>query len=154
ACVLGHELGHVKAKHISSRSKQALIWQGLSVAALALGQGRNGLIGSQVLGNLALLRYGRKQELEADLLGMRFARDAGYDPNGMVHFLRKMGKRDGKMDDPLSVMISTPPPAPQRINQARKFVHDEGLEESRLLRLSFNIKTDRQVVDLSKGIEG
>jgi Zn-dependent protease with chaperone function len=154
ACILGHELGHIKANHLRGRTKQALIWQGLTGLALALGQGKGGVIGSQMLGNLAMLRYGRKQELEADMCGLKFARDAGYDASGMVHFLRKMGARDGKMDDPLTVMMSTHPPAPQRITQAQKFVKAEGLEESRLLRLSFNVKTDRQVVDLTHGISG
>jgi Zn-dependent protease with chaperone function len=154
ACVIGHELAHVAARHIAGRAKQAMIWQGLVGLAMAAGGGRNALVGSQVLATLSMLRYGRKQEMEADRLGMRFARVAGYDPTGMIPFLRKMEEKDGKMDDPLSVWISTHPPAPARIAQARRLVQTEGLQESRILKLSFNIRTDRQVVDLSRGIPG
>lgn len=152
ACVLGHEMGHLAAKHMAGRAKQAMIWQGLMGLAMAFSRGRGTIMGSQLLGTLGMMRYGRKQELEADKLGIGFARAAGYDPTGMINFMKKMGEKDGKMDDPLSTFLSTHPPAPQRIDQARKIFKADGLEESRVLKLSFNIRTDRQPVDLSGGI--
>ncbi|MBI4862864.1 MAG: M48 family metallopeptidase [Candidatus Riflebacteria bacterium] len=154
ASVIGHELGHLAAGHIAGRAKQAMIWQGLMGLAAAFGKTQGTLIGSQLVGMLQMLRYGRKQELEADRVGMTITRKAGYDPTGMVHFMRKMGERDGKIDDPLSTWLSTHPPAPQRIARAIELIKSEGLQESKILKLSFNIKTDRQLVDLSRGIEG
>jgi Zn-dependent protease with chaperone function len=152
ACVIGHELGHLTAKHMQGRAKQAMIWQGLMGLAMAFSRGRGTIMGSQLLGTLGLMRYGRKQELESDRLGIGYARAAGYDPSGMIQFMKKMGEKDGKMDDPLTTFLSTHPPAPQRVEQARKILKAEGLEESRVLKLSFNIKTDRSPVDLSQGI--
>lgn len=154
AGVIGHELAHLAARHIHGRAKQALLWQGLMGIAMAFAKGRGAVYGSQLLGTLGMMRYGRSQELEADRLGMKFAKSAGYDPGAMVHFLRKMGERDGKMDDPVTVFLSTHPPAPHRVDQARRILKTEGLQESKVLKLSFNIRTDRSTVDFSTGIEG
>ena len=155
ACVLGHELGHLAANHMKGRAKQAMIWQGLMGLAMVVGRGgTNSIIGSQLLGTLGMMRYGRGQELEADRLGMKFAESAGYDPSAMMAFMRKMGESDGKMDDPVSVFMSTHPPAPHRVEQARKILQAEGLKESKVHKLSFNIRTDRSPVDFSTGIEG
>gem|GEM_PF-689690 len=154
ACVIGHELAHVAARHLAGRTKQAVIWQAVAGLAAALGKGRDAIIGGQLLGNLKLLQYSRKQEMEADRLGLRYARDAGYDPSGIIHFMRKMGQIEGKMDDPVSTWLSSHPPAPHRIQQATQFLKSEGLKESKLAKLSFNIRSDRQVIDLYGAIEG
>lgn len=154
AAVIGHELGHLAARHLHGRTKQAILWQGLMAVAIALSRGRGTVMGSQLLGSLGMMRYGRGQELEADKLGMKFAESAGYDPSAMMGFMRKMGEKDGKMDDPVTVFMSTHPPAPHRIAQAKKILAAEGIKESKVRKLSFNIRTDRAVVDFSTGIEG
>lgn len=154
ACVIGHELGHLAGKHIQGRSKQAMIWQALMGIAIAMNKGTGAIMGSQLLGTLGMMRYGRGQELEADKLGMKFAQSAGYDPSAIMRFMKKMGEKDGKMDDPVTVFLSTHPPAPHRVDQAKKILKAEGLKESKVRKLSFNIRTDRSPVDFSKGIEG
>lgn len=154
ACVIGHELGHLAGKHIHGRSKQAMLWQALMGIAIALSRDRGAVMGSQLLGTLGMMRYGRGQELEADRLGMKFAESAGYDPSQIMRFMQKMGEKDGKMDDPVTVFLSTHPPAPHRVDQAKKILKAEGIKESKVRKLSFNIRTDRSPVDFSTGIEG
>ncbi len=82
AGVLGHELGHVVARHGAQRASKA------TVAGLLGGLLGGGI--SQSLGGLYLRGFSRDQELEADRLGVRYIKRAGYDPGAMSSFLAKM----------------------------------------------------------------
>ncbi len=84
AAVLGHEIGHVTARH-SVRQQSAATVTGLAGAIL---QATTGVKGSGDLFNVAgkaiLSGYGREHELEADRLGARYLARAGYDPQAMI----------------------------------------------------------------------
>ena len=91
ASVLGHEAGHIAARHSSERKRAGLLSQLLAV-------GLGVVTGSSQLGNLAgqltqtvVLSYSRKQELEADDLGVRYIAAAGYDPTASASFLNSLG---------------------------------------------------------------
>jgi predicted Zn-dependent protease len=84
AGVLGHEVGHVTARHAVRQHSTGTLLQILGAAA-AVGTG------SQAVGDLsnmfgsALIRgYGRKMELEADRLGAEYLANTGYDPDEMM----------------------------------------------------------------------
>jgi predicted Zn-dependent protease len=80
ASVLGHEVGHVAARHASKRNTRSTIGQVLSGAVgILTGNAQLGQIagyGAQ----LYTLRFSRQQEYEADDLGIRYLATAGYDP--------------------------------------------------------------------------
>lgn len=82
--VLGHEIGHVTARHSAAQmSKSQLAGLGLVVGTILkpeLGQYAN--VASQGLG-LLFLKFGRDDEREADDLGLRYLRRTGYDPRQM-----------------------------------------------------------------------
>ena len=93
AGVLGHEIGHVTARHGNQQMSRATLVQGGVVAgAIVIGAadedsvlrryGQYGLPVAQVGGQLVLLRYGRGAEYQADELGMRYMSRAGYKPSG------------------------------------------------------------------------
>ena len=90
AGVMGHEIGHVTAKHsVNQMTKQKLGQAGLtglSVAAGAtMGAQYGGLVadlGGQSLG-LAFLKFSREDETQADELGLRYLVESGYDPRPM-----------------------------------------------------------------------
>jgi predicted Zn-dependent protease len=91
ASVLGHEAGHIAARHSSERKRAGIFSQ---ILAVGLGV----VTGSSQLGNLAgqvtqglVLSYSRKQELEADDLGVRYLAAAGYDPAASASFLYSLG---------------------------------------------------------------
>ena len=87
AGVLAHELGHVNARHTAERISQAQLAQlGVGLAGIALGSGQVAGALGQVAG-MALQSHSRDQELEADMLGIRYMSKAGYDPDGSVSFL-------------------------------------------------------------------
>lgn len=91
AGVLGHEVGHVTARHANQRmSKQ--IGMNILLGGLAVGVGvadedssfrQYGQIAVPAMmigGNVMMLKYGRDEESEADMLGMRYMHKAGYNP--------------------------------------------------------------------------
>lgn len=95
AAVLGHEIGHVNARHSMKRMQNVL---GFNMALAILDQAASGSknyqeyrglvkTGSSVAFAAVSLGYGRDNELEADSLGTKYANKAGYDPKGMVQLL-------------------------------------------------------------------
>ena len=82
--VMGHEIGHVTARHGADQMTKAQLANiGLGVGAIL--SGREDIVGiaSQGVG-LLFLKYGRDDERQADDLGLRYLVHAGYDPRPMV----------------------------------------------------------------------
>jgi predicted Zn-dependent protease len=102
AAVLGHEVGHVAARHSQRRQKTAqkntLIGAGLAIlTGVVLGDSQIGnalsrgfLQGSQLL----TLRFSRKQELQADDLGIQYLGRAGYDRRAMGTVLASLAAQN------------------------------------------------------------
>src|SRR5881275_776703 len=86
AGVVGHEIGHVTARHSASQmSKQQLAQIGLAVGSIASPEfGRYAGVASAGLGVL-FLKFSRDDESQADHLGLRYMRRAAYDPREMPH---------------------------------------------------------------------
>ena len=87
AGVLGHELGHVTARHSVQQISAAQAANiGVNVLGIFVPQAR-GMVGSNViniLGGALLSGYGREHELEADRLGAEYLARTGYDPQAMI----------------------------------------------------------------------
>ncbi len=87
AAVLGHEVGHVTARH-SVRQQSASTATGIAGAIFGAA---TGVPGSQdlfnVFGKAMLSGYGRKQELESDRLGAQYLARSGYDPQAMLEVI-------------------------------------------------------------------
>src|SRR5438874_11381789 len=84
--VVGHEIGHVTARHsVSQMSKQQLAQLGIAVGSIASPDfGRYAGLAGQAFGVL-FLKYSRDNESQADDLGLRYMRRANYDPREMPH---------------------------------------------------------------------
>lgn len=125
ATVMGHEIGHAIARHSAERISQEYVAQGLgTVAGVAANSSTSPLVKltGQLYGTgsqLALLHYGRNQELEADRLGLTFMAMAGYDPNNAVAFWQRMAAQSKGQAPP--EFLSTHPSDSRRISdiQAR-----------------------------------
>ena len=94
AGVLGHEIGHVNARHTAERAGQQTGAQWGVIGATLLGAVLGGDQGAQLLGGIAtegaedmLGHYSQQQEFEADSLGVRYLGRSGYDPQAMATFL-------------------------------------------------------------------
>ena len=126
AGVMGHEIGHISAKHSVQRlSKQNGLDLGLLFGGLFMllgGVSRETVdtvvnVGQSV-GVLAILSYSREDEMEADRLGIEYSHKAGFSPQG-VGRLMTMFERLGGKSDPLSTILSTHPASEIRAKQAR-----------------------------------
>src|ERR1044071_7602530 len=90
AGVLGHEIGHVVARHSAEQIAKAQLTQGLTGAAVLATYDPNNPSSTgtaqvaALIGQLVTLKFSRNDELEADGLGVCFMNDAGYDPNEMI----------------------------------------------------------------------
>ena len=89
AGVLGHEIGHVVARHSAQRQSQAMLAQ-LGVGLLGAVAGRESTQLAGTVAGLYLRSYSRDQELEADMLGVRYLSRTGYDVNAMASFLERL----------------------------------------------------------------
>ncbi len=94
AGVLAHEIGHVTARHTAQRYSAAMATNiGLQVLG-AIGSAAGAPAGAGQLVSLgagiALQSYSREQEMESDMLGVRYLSRAGYDPDAMTGFFHKL----------------------------------------------------------------
>lgn len=89
AGVLGHEIGHVTARHSAERYGGSVLANVAGIAS-AIFLGRQAADAVSTLSTVALRSYSRSQELEADKLGVRYLRQHGYDPRAMATFLETL----------------------------------------------------------------
>lgn len=133
AVVLGHELGHVNARHSIHRMSEQMVF-GLG---LALGSALNktvadiaGLAGVGI--QLLFLKYSRDDERQADQLGIEYSRKGSYNPGEMIDFfasLEKMGDLSGQHSIP--GFLSTHPLTSERIQNTKNML----LESDRNLQV-------------------
>ncbi len=97
AAVLGHEIGHVTARHaVRQHSASQLTGLGAALGAIFV-PGMNQYASQQLVGMLgtAMLRgYGRDHELEADRLGAEYLARSGYDPDAMLDVIRVLKNQE------------------------------------------------------------
>ena len=102
AGVLGHEIGHVLARHGNQRMAKQGLFQGLAGAIGVLGGDVNSARMAQMVTAAISMKYGRDQELESDDWGVRLMGQAGYDPRSMITVMEVLKKATGGGGGPLS----------------------------------------------------
>ena len=131
AGVLGHEIGHVIARHSSERLAKQQLTQGL-LGALVVGSGdyTTAQIG-QMVGSMINMSYGREDEIESDALGIRIMAEAGYDPRGMIRVMEVLAKASGGSRQP-EFMSTHPAPEnrSERIKEAIAKQYPSGVPEN------------------------
>jgi len=120
AAVVGHEVGHIAARH-AVQAMQANMGASL-LASLVFSQVKTAgqVRQAAAIGlNLIMLGYSRGDEFEADKLGVRYAYYAGFDPNGEVTFLEKLQRQEkGSSANKAPVYLSSHPLYSDRIAKA------------------------------------
>ncbi|WP_419880292.1 M48 family metalloprotease [Novosphingobium silvae] len=102
AGVLGHEVGHVAARHSAQRQKAAQRNQiigvlGSILSGAVLGDNAFGRLGQNLFSQgsqLLTLKFSRSQELQADQLGITYLKRAGYDPRAMATVLESLARQN------------------------------------------------------------
>ena len=127
ASVLGHEVGHVAARHASSRNTTSTIGALLSgILGAVTGNSTIAQIAGQAA-QLYTLRFSRSQEYEADDLGIRYLASAGYDPMASSRILASLAALNtldarvrGQDARTLPEWASTHPDPASRVSRARQ----------------------------------
>jgi predicted Zn-dependent protease len=134
ATVVGHEIGHVAAKHsVRQMSKQQLAQIGLAAGSLASSTvARNAGLLSQATGVL-FLKWGRDDESQADQLGFRYALQDGYDVREMVKMFATLQRISARSGQRIPEWLSTHPDPGNRI----------AATQARLARVTRNLDSAR-----------
>jgi predicted Zn-dependent protease len=119
AAVIGHEVSHALARHGNERMSNTLIAQGIQLAgAVALEKKpemQNLFLQSYGVGSqLGLLAFSRRDENEADEMGMNFMSLAGYNPSEAINVWKRMSERGGQQPPEF---LSTHPSNATRISR-------------------------------------
>ncbi|GAB7023568.1 M48 family metalloprotease [Salidesulfovibrio brasiliensis] len=98
AGLMGHEIGHVNARHTASRMSTAMATQGILAIGVGVVASQNSDLAPLAAGlggvgaGLLLASYSRDDERQADSLGMKYMDRANYDPEGMVGLMDELNK--------------------------------------------------------------
>lgn len=127
AGVLGHEIGHVVARHGAERlAKQqlgAMLVNAIGVAASDERQGgQQAAMIAQAVNQLVSLSYGREDELESDRLGFEFMTDADYNPAGLVELMQIFEAAESQGRPP--EFLSTHPNPGNRIDRLEDIIQE------------------------------
>jgi metalloendopeptidase OMA1, mitochondrial len=125
AVVLGHEVSHVMARHSAERLSDQLVVQ-MGAAAIGTAFGLSSEVtqlGANLLASGLLLPWGRRQESEADQLGLIYMAKAGYDPRAARDlWLRMAEAAKGRAKAP--EFLSTHPSEATRVRQIEGWLPD------------------------------
>ena len=124
AALLGHELGHVNARHtaeqLSKSQLSSVLVGGLSViagvASPGLGQVASALGG--VGAGAFLAKYSRDNERQADALGTEYLVKAGYGPDGMIGLMDMLNSLNRSKPSSIELMFATHPMSDERYRTA------------------------------------
>lgn len=132
AAVIGHEIGHVTARHGAQRQAQGTLAGigvvGAQILGTIFGGAQVGRAAGQVAGLGAqsyVASYSRSQEYQADTLGIRYSGRVGFEPDGMAGFLAKLNSEKqliAKLRGQAprgSSYLDTHPPTEERVARAR-----------------------------------
>ncbi len=135
ASVLGHEIGHITARHIvEAMSRQQLAQIGLIAGMIAVpdlapyAQDLSGALG------VLFLKFGRDDESQSDALGFRYMTRLGYDPEAAVAMFEILDRQNPESGRVIPEWQSTHPDPGNRIAAARQRVTAAGSPGGRVLR--------------------
>jgi beta-barrel assembly-enhancing protease len=167
AFVMGHEMGHVSARHSARQVTNTILLQvGLGIAGIALSgtDYADSMIGlGAVGGSLLLLKYSRDDELEADRLGVQYMGRIGYDTNGALSahknlervsndYVRSLGKEPQERSW-FEDLLSTHPRTSVRIEEIQQIINTtprtplvgDGVERQRFQTMSLDLRNTNHV---------
>jgi len=137
ATVMGHEVAHALQRHGAERMSRGILEQiaqiGTMAAAASGAVDANAMQGLQSAYGVGVsLPFNRKQESEADFVGLRLMAQAGYDPREAVPFWERMsgcprqmiGKLCFRSQNAIPEFLSTHPSDVTRINQIEAWLPD------------------------------
>jgi predicted Zn-dependent protease len=127
AALLGHETGHVNARHSAKQAGRTMMAQVGATAvnvAVAMSDYRGAAplanIATQVGASALLAGYSRADERQADALGLEYMTRAGYNPDGMVNLMDMLRSQHKEKPSLLQTMFSSHPMSDERYATAER----------------------------------
>ena len=165
AGLLGHEIGHVSARHTAERMSKGMILSGILTGAVIYSDSRGGdwtdvvNIGGQFAAGALLAHYSRDDERQADALGMEYMAKAGYNPEGMVGLMEVLVGLSDHKPSAIEMMFATHPMSDERLQTARdktsvdyQAMASLPFYEERYMDETANLRAMREAIDtLQKG---
>lgn len=131
AAVMGHEIVHAAARHGAKNVERGTLLQ-VGLLAVQISQADNEYGGyvvgaGQIAAQLISQKYGRNAELESDAYGMRYMKEAGYDPSAAVDLQQTFVRlSEGRRSDWLSGLFSSHPPSQDRVERNQQTLAELG----------------------------
>lgn len=124
AGLLGHELGHVNARHTAERMSKGILTQAV-VGSVAILAGTQGSVYGELASSLGQLGagaflafYSRENERQADDLGMQYMVKTGYSPEGFIGLMDMLRSISKHQPSAVELMFSTHPMSEERYRTA------------------------------------
>ncbi len=147
AVVLGHEIGHVTARHgAQQQSRATLAGLGLGVGSIFSDEvARFGGLAQSALGIL-FLKYGRDDEHESDQLGVQYSLAAGFDPERGARFFEVLDRQRQESGQSLPDWLSTHPAPADRVQRTQQLAREsKGPGPHRVGEATFKERIDGMV---------
>lgn len=121
AGVLGHEIGHVTARHSAKQQSKAQLAQVLFIGGLIASPAFRGMAqeAQQAMG-LLFLKFGRDAESQSDRLGVEYSTKIGYDSHKMANFFKTLKRMRDQSGQEIPTFLSTHPDPGDRFNKVNQ----------------------------------
>ncbi|NNF22799.1 MAG: M48 family metalloprotease [Saprospiraceae bacterium] len=121
AGVLGHEIGHVTARHSAKQYSQQMLAQvGFMAGVIASEKFREFAYEASQGLSLLFLKFGRDHESQSDELGVEYSTKVGYDSHEMADFFQTLNRLQSKSGQTIPDFLSTHPNPVNRYNKVHK----------------------------------
>jgi len=124
AAVMAHEIAHVAARHGTENQAKATLLNIGTIPLIFIG-GPAGMGLRQVAGLgsvIGFLKFSRKDEAEADMLGVQYLWKTGYDPGAAVSFFEKLQAKEKVRPGTMNTMFRDHPPTGDRVQKTKETI--------------------------------
>ena len=148
AGVLGHEIGHITARHSAKQYSSQQLFQAGFIAGLIISPEFAQFSGlTQQAVGLLFLKFSRDHESQSDYLGVEYSTEIGYDAREMAHFFETIGRLSGG-GGAIPDFLSTHPNPDDRFDNVRELAEQQQNVDS---KESYMVNRD-QYLDLINGL--
>ncbi|MBK7439173.1 MAG: M48 family metalloprotease [Saprospiraceae bacterium] len=142
AGVLGHEIGHITARHANAQAKDQLLTQVGVIGLLVISPAAASMAESLMQGaQLLLLKFSRAHESQSDELGVEYSTKIGYDAHQMAQFFQTIGRISDQAGARIPVFLSTHPDPGDRFNRVHKLA-EQAQTASTINKASLKVNRD------------
>ncbi len=124
AGILGHESGHVAARHGVKKYQKAIGAQFIILGVAVATESEGLVLGSNLVLTAILQGYSRKDEHQADQLGTLYMYKAGYNPMEIAEFFKILERMEKSTPNLLEQLFASPPPTPQRRAKTKAYAQE------------------------------